>query len=155
MNLRLNKFRRVRGCLGGSSKSSTSENVNTASGQGNIVSGGGVATQSGSIGVGQGGKYLESGALEAGGDISSGINRSSITAATGSTINIGDPGAISSLVDKFTGAISSLVNPASTGSSSTTTTTTEPMSYKTLGLVVAAFAVVVGLLSFVFGGKKS
>jgi hypothetical protein len=158
VKLRLNRFRFVRGCIGGSSKSSTAETVNTASGQANIVSGGGVATQSGSIGVGQGGKYLEADATDiTGSEISTGINRSNINASQGSTINLGlSADGFSSVLDNLGTKLASAVQSIGGSSSSAGQAADgEPLSYKTIGLLLTAVTAVLGVLYFLFGRKNT
>jgi hypothetical protein len=99
------------------------------------------AATSGSIAVGEGAKYLETGATDASG----------LTAAYGSTINIGDPNALKEVTDLAGQFVAATQNPSG-GGGSTVVTSAPPsdggLNYKTIGLIVAILAAIIGLFTF-------
>lgn len=64
MKILLHKNRFIAGCIGGSSKSNTQAVNQTSSGQASNISGRGTIAQPGSIAVGEGGQYRESGSVD-------------------------------------------------------------------------------------------
>jgi len=156
VKLRLNPSRRIRGCIGGGSSSQTSQPVTTASGSAVQNTGTNNATaEPGSIAVGTNAKYQEAGASDiTGSDVSSGINRSSLSVSNGGSIVLGDPNA-DSLISQITGQFSSAISSLAGSSNSSQAAPGETLSYKTIGLILTAVTAVVGVLYFLFGRKRS
>ncbi len=163
MKIRLNQWRHCRGCIGGSSKSETDQPVTTTSGSATAQTGtNSTSAQPGSIALGVNSKYQESGSVDLSGASGSGVGQDvgAIDAGGGSTINIVPQAAL----DAFTSAISSVAAGSGGGASSTPVVLSTPanagsasgnISYKTMGLIIAAIAAIAGLIALFRKAKKS
>jgi hypothetical protein len=131
-----------------SSSQSTSQKTLTTSGATSPISGGpGSAASSGSIAVGQGGNYLESGASDlAGSDLGT-----TVTAGNGATITIGDQGG-SSILGQLASQFSAATMPgaSATGSAPATVVESNPLatvpwtSLALIGAIVAGLWIIFG-----------
>ncbi|MGH7224597.1 MAG: hypothetical protein ACRELF_15340 [Gemmataceae bacterium] len=144
-----------------SSSQSTSQKTLTTSGATSPISGGaGSAASSGSIAVGQGGKYQESGSLDLSGSNVGGVG-GSIKASSGATVNIGDENAVQQLSD-LANTFAQTVQGVASGSGGGTvvlpattpaTSALAEIPWTTLGLIGAAIAAII-VLGEIFGGKS-
>jgi len=148
----------ILGNSGGSSATTRTTTQTTSGANSPNASEGSQAIGSGSIGLGSNAKYQEQGSIDLSGAQKAGVGGSvgSIDAGNGATITIGDPGAtktISDLATQFASTVQGIsagVAPATPASSDS-----EPLSYKTIGLIVAAIAVIIGLFGWLFGKKRA
>ncbi|MGH8022218.1 MAG: hypothetical protein ACRED1_01450 [Limisphaerales bacterium] len=148
------------------SSQSTQQKTYTTSGASSPITGAGAAAGSGSIAVGAGGKYLESGAVDQSGSNFGGVG-GNITAAKGSTVNIGDQNAaeqLSNLAQQFAQTVQGVAGSINSGSGGGGTvvvpTSSDSFSqalasipWTTLALIAAAIAAIF-VLGNIFEGKK-
>jgi hypothetical protein len=117
------------------------------------------AATTGSIAVGESGKYQESGAVDLSGAEGVGGSVGTISAGSGSSVVIGDPNAdnlISQLAQQFSDSVQSVAASGAAGVAAATgqpQATTGTISYKTLGLI-ASIVIALGALFALFGGGK-
>ncbi|HXC34265.1 MAG TPA: hypothetical protein VNV43_00205 [Candidatus Acidoferrales bacterium] len=124
------------------SSQSTSQKTLTTSGATSPISGGaGSAASSGSIALGQAGKYLESGAS----DLSGSDLGTTVTAGNGATITIGDQGG-SSILGQLASQFSAATPGTNGGGAGTvvvpSTSAVSQIPWTALGLIGAAIAAI-------------
>lgn len=130
------------------SNQTTSQKTLTTSGATSPISGGpGAAASSGSIAVGQGGNYQESGSLNLTGANVGGVGGS--INANGSTVNIGDQNAVqqlSQLANTFAQTVQGVASDGSGGGGTViipaTSSATATIPWTALGLIAAAIAAI-------------
>jgi len=93
----------IAGCLGGSSKSSTSDTTQTTSGSGVSISGGGTNAGPGSIAVGQGGQYREAGSIDLSGLKNTGTGSTTVNIVPQAALD-----ALKNLADGFSSTVKSI-----------------------------------------------
>jgi len=148
------------GILGNSGGSTSQPTTNTSTSSGANSPNAAQSSQaigSGSIGLGSSSQYQEQGAtsVSAGGDVGGTVG--TISAGTGSSVIIGDPNAdnlISSLANQFSTTVQNVAAGTSASAAAAPAQPTGTISYKTIGLVAAVIAAIVGLFAL-FGSKRS
>jgi hypothetical protein len=150
------------GILGNSGGSTSQPTTNTSTSSGANSPNAAQSSQaigSGSIGLGSSSQYQEQGAtsISAGGNVGGQVG--TISAGTGSSVIIGDPNAdnlISSLAQQFSSTVQNVAaGTSASAAAAPAASTTGTISYKTLGLIAAVIAAIVGLMAVFGGGKRS
>ena len=143
-----------------SSQQSSSQRTHTTSGAASpIASEGGTAATTGSIAVGEQGKYQEAGSVDLSNARDVGGTVGTITTGNNGQVIIGDPNAsktISDLAQQFANTVQSIAPSGGGGAAAAAPASSdEPLNYKTIGLILAGITAILGALYFIFGRRNA
>ena len=142
----------------------TQRTLTTSGAAAPIASEAGTAATTGSIAVGQAGKYQEQGSIDISGSKGSGLGGAvgTISAGTGSNIVIGDPNAsnvISQLAQQFASSVQDVAASGASGAAAAgqaaqaAAAAPGAVSYKTLGLIAAGVLAIAALFAMLKGKR--